>query len=1147
MTFLHKLVIKGVRSYNPNKAQTIDFQHPLTLIVGQNGTGKTTLIECLKYITTGTLPPNSKGGAFIYDGGLANNTEVKAEIKLYLHNFYDKEIVIQKIIQTSIKQKKTEQKILEFNVWVNNNPKEIIDFDNTLRSSCGKINKDDLSSILEINTSILENIIFCHQEDTMWYLAEPATIKKKFDEIFSSTRYSKILENLKKAKKEIATKSKVIDTEMSYLLKARDKKFEIENKCATLKEDLEKKICNISALEKNEKDCTSILANLNTEQGKINIIVEKKKEISNFKNLSKITYTEDECNNLFKTIDIDAINNQIIDLEKQIKNQEQEIQSIEKNKQIYEQKQQEVNKLETEKIQILNALQTCSENISVLEKWLNDQKDRFQTKIKLGLQNVKSDDYKNIFELFFKSYDQELNKKIKVVADLKNQCDKYYLELEENRKKIKSLEHLKNFKYEEKDYFEIENLDEILKKLENEYEKAVSLTREMIINEEKINKRDSILKLLRNKTKLKEIDNVKTNIEKIKNTKIEIRKNDKLLNELESLIILITSKFENYNDKIYDNVSCLSHNTEDTVYLDLNIAHRILDISNKNYRCFLCERSIESMDKYKSKLINLSNNEALRKHKISENNYNVKKEILSRIQQFNEKTNNKFMLKLFSTDKMQDFCVYVTELLDNLQNYKTSIKNEINDFELSIIDFEEEVNICKNNINLFNEIENLDIKPISCAKLEDIQKNIKKYKTCKEIKNVKMQMNYLDELISRNNVLEKKYEDKKTECKNKNEKMEALKTSIFKKKLEVDYKLNDFYSKKQNYLELTEKHNKLSHKLNILTENFKEFNPNMLSEKIEHNQKNKNLMFRLKDELNNKKQILSSVNEHLTYYKSLNKFKKIENEIKLLEETLKSKFNLDINTSSNVVLEYLTSLESKIKTMKTKYDKLLENKNILKGEISQLRNQIKSYEVELQTEYKDVVHIYNKKYVENKIIELSCNDIDKCITVLDKSIIDYHYNKIEEINLNLKELWSNCYKGNDIDYIKLIINENGSKNYSYKMMIVKNNIELDMRNRSSAGQKMIGNILLRMALSRVFCCNFNVLTLDEPTTNLDKENVESLAYTLVNITKTNPNLQLIIITHDEDFLSIMCRESLSFYYRLTRNVNGDSVIIKETA
>jgi DNA repair protein RAD50 len=67
MASIQKLLIRGIRSFDPSVEQVIDFQTPLTLIVGHNGAGKTTIIECLKYATTGDMPPNTKGGAFIFD------------------------------------------------------------------------------------------------------------------------------------------------------------------------------------------------------------------------------------------------------------------------------------------------------------------------------------------------------------------------------------------------------------------------------------------------------------------------------------------------------------------------------------------------------------------------------------------------------------------------------------------------------------------------------------------------------------------------------------------------------------------------------------------------------------------------------------------------------------------------------------------------------------------------------------------------------------------------------------------------------------------------------------------------------------------------------------------------------------------------
>lgn len=68
MSRIEGLSVQGIRSFGPMHSQAITLNTPLTLIVGYNGSGKTTIIECLNFATTGQLPPNSgKGGAFIYD------------------------------------------------------------------------------------------------------------------------------------------------------------------------------------------------------------------------------------------------------------------------------------------------------------------------------------------------------------------------------------------------------------------------------------------------------------------------------------------------------------------------------------------------------------------------------------------------------------------------------------------------------------------------------------------------------------------------------------------------------------------------------------------------------------------------------------------------------------------------------------------------------------------------------------------------------------------------------------------------------------------------------------------------------------------------------------------------------------------------
>ena len=40
--------------------------------------------------------------------------------------------------------------------------------------------------------AVLENVVFVHQEESLWPLADGATIKKKFDDIFAATKYTKV-------------------------------------------------------------------------------------------------------------------------------------------------------------------------------------------------------------------------------------------------------------------------------------------------------------------------------------------------------------------------------------------------------------------------------------------------------------------------------------------------------------------------------------------------------------------------------------------------------------------------------------------------------------------------------------------------------------------------------------------------------------------------------------------------------------------------------------------------------------------------------------------------------------------------------------------------------------------------------------------
>uniref|UniRef100_A0A8D3DYU5 RAD50 homolog, double strand break repair protein n=1 Tax=Scophthalmus maximus TaxID=52904 RepID=A0A8D3DYU5_SCOMX len=235
---------------------------------------------------------------------------------------------------------------------------------------------------------------------------------------------------------------------------------------------------------------------------------------------------------------------------------------------------------------------------------------------------------------------------------------------------------------------------------------------------------------------------------------------------------------------------------------------------------------------------------------------------------------------------------------------------------------------------------------------------------------------------------------------------------------------------------------------------------------------------------------------------------------------------------------------------------LKKNRSIALGRQKGFEEEILDYRKELrEDQYDKADERYKNKMIIMRTTELVIKDLDLYYKALDQTIMKFHSMKMDEINKIIRDLWRSTYRGQDIEYVEIRsdVDENSSaavkrRVYNYRVVMVKGDTALDMRGRCSAGQKVLASLIIRLALAETFCLNCGILALDEPTTNLDRENIESLAHALVEIIKSRSrqrNFQLLIITHDEDFVELLGRSSyIEHFYRIRKNQDQNSEITK---
>ena len=157
----------------------------------------------------GELPPGcgQSGVNFVFDPDLIDKPQVEAAIKLMCKSAGRKKSVITRILKSTRKGKtKTCSAAEEGTITFVKN----VDGQQQKQSQSYKKSEMDkvVPDILGVSPAILNNVIFCHQEESNWPLTEGAQLKQKFDDIFESSRYTEALKSMRTTKKLLEDKAK---------------------------------------------------------------------------------------------------------------------------------------------------------------------------------------------------------------------------------------------------------------------------------------------------------------------------------------------------------------------------------------------------------------------------------------------------------------------------------------------------------------------------------------------------------------------------------------------------------------------------------------------------------------------------------------------------------------------------------------------------------------------------------------------------------------------------------------------------------------------------------------------------------------------------------------------------------------------------
>ncbi|KAJ3509992.1 hypothetical protein NLJ89_g4921 [Agrocybe chaxingu] len=1270
MAALNKLAIRGIRSFDDKQISVIEFFSPVTVIVGHNGSGKTTIIECLKYATTGDQPPNTRGGAFVHDPKMANEKEVKAQVKLRFHAANGARMLVVRNLSVTVKKTAgLTMKTLESILALADGNTDKGGKRGVISTKCAEMDTE-IPQLLGVSKAVLENVIFCHQEDSYWPLAEPAALKKKFDDIFEATRYTKALDSIKtllslsrekahcdKLKDRISSLKSTIaakEVECEESKRQYDAQVEANRKFDELYAKFREMYLNVEKLEESKKltqstlrevqmKCESLcpagtLEELESRQNQFQDIINSQKDKGELER-RKLEDLQEEIDNLQiqqKRLwnEEGRLRGEAEEQRRRISSREQAIHEIgdtfgikgfnysplERDKviefltrldDVQQKRRSELEKLQSE---LRSENEAYQNKLRVLDKELerrNMQKQNIKSQIAERQQKIHSaerqlEDLEDV-PVSLRNTRAEMEEKKDRLQKLKSSiaAAKYDTRLAEFGRKARGLE-------EQRDELNIE-LQSLTSQAE--YRARLDLKRAEVKN--KTSEVESNMDLISNRLKSfigheVNISSVEDEVEHLylekdrERAKMEhesrtangkLQKADLDLSHLNNQLKQKRAELKRLDAQLegeWEKDTTLERHIEATaVEVDLRKTHiatssvysSMLKETKKTKVCSACTRSLTNTE-----LAVFENHMQKTIEKASEENIDV---LMEELPDWESELDRLQKLRPISAARDALKATEIPQLEEEIK-LKEAVHPEIG---LDVEQIGERLEVINRQVK-----DILTVKQQAITAVLRLQKEIDKARqevdqletsllttgSTKTADDVQNELSALREELRKNDRESKALSSEAERQSNLSHELEKSLHQMEKEELGLLNKLRDKERLEEEAAKMKQEIVDLSAQSKDVEANLARAREPREALQARFEQVQRDLTSRISqaqqvsEDLNRSIDKLNDMNKAIERYvkdkkaRALedcsSKLKECDEQLGDLQSQIEScrqviaSIDKEINESGatlsnlrdNIIVQKLTMEISKIQSEIDSYDmdeaakarrnyehkyrpakereeKLNEVYHQLTGELGSLKAQGKTLENDLK-EFKDVYKKYTDQLIRVKVSDMANNDLEKYAKALDNAIMKYHGLKMEEVNDTMKHLWNKTYQGTDIDGIKIVSDVEGGaskRSYNYRVVMTKDQVEMDMRGRCSAGQKMLASIIIRLALSDSFGQNCGILALDEPTNALDTENIDALAASLVDIInerKIHSNFQLVIITHDENFLRKLGQADVMEYY-----------------